>query len=63
MSRLATNHKKLLAENKAGHETRIMLREYNEWLLDRGFTDTDIIHELPDDEIDEFINNFSLKQT
>ena len=40
-----------------------MLREYNEWLLDHWYVDTDIVHELPDDDLDDFINNFTLKTT
>lgn len=42
------------------HEIRILLREYNEWLVKEQFVDADLIYELPDDELDAFINNFSL---
>jgi hypothetical protein len=41
-----------------------MLREYNEWLVEQCFADSDVLNmydELPDDELDTFINNFSLK--
>ena len=43
------------------HEIRIMLREYNEFLVECQLADIDILNEFPDDELDEFINNFSLK--
>jgi len=42
------------------HEIRIMLREYNEWLVKHGYVDVDLVNELYDDELDTFIDNFSL---
>ena len=43
------------------HELRIFLREYNNILVnDYWYADTDLL-DMPDDEIDKFIDNFSLK--
>lgn len=43
------------------HEIRIMLREYNEALVHKyWYADVDLL-DMPDEDLDKFINNFTLK--
>ena len=47
-------------QNKEKHQLRIVLRLYNDWLLRNQYADTDIVYELSDKDLDEFISKLDL---